>query len=194
MFGTHSPKVIRASCSFNSCCSFGSVDLLNRSANSKNLRLSSSFACSPISTSSTSIRFALTFRFFAKAFTRLASGEGRETLWRTAFSIVPIKQLYTILHQNAPFTFCKKFGKKRPDQTLSERSNSGNYILKTNTHRTTQKHHSLISIQFPFKQIPCEKVRVFIPNSMKRAANFAGSWMRGEIHVSWRNVVIRIKL
>ena len=88
IFGTHSPKVIRASCSFNSCCSFASVDLLNRSANSKNLRLSSSFDRSPVSTRSTSIRLELTFRLFAKALTRLASGDGSETLWRTVFSVV----------------------------------------------------------------------------------------------------------
>ena len=83
-----------------------SEDALSRSASSKNLFFSASFDSIPVSISSTKTRFVLVRRFFAIVRTRRARRGGRDTLWRTRFSVVDMVQLYTTMKHYAPPTPC----------------------------------------------------------------------------------------
>ena len=97
---------MRASASLMRFRSTGSEDVLSLSASSKNLFFSASFDSIPVSISSTKTRFVLVCWLFAIVRTRRARRGGRETLWRTGFSVVDMVQLYTIMKQCAPTSRC----------------------------------------------------------------------------------------
>lgn len=96
------PNVMRASSFLIRRRSAGSVESDNRFASAKNLSFSDALDSRPASIKSTRTRFALVFRVFAMTRTCLARRAGRETLWRTAFSVLAMSQFYTSLHHSAP--------------------------------------------------------------------------------------------